>query len=332
MPVEIENLTFPSSGWVHSQSLSFHQQKGICSPSAALFLPSAFQRTTRRWCLWVSKKETTHSLPGKRKKKEEGVVLSFKAASACSDSGAAYLRVRSEAHSCCAQRRRVACIHGVEEATSCSAALLLWFLFLLLSTWLNIWSCSSLRTGTPASLPPIPCQSRACGVYSLGLLGNSALLCVCVCYRSVLYMCYTCCVECIMHALCTRTCVSYVCTCGEHLHVLCMLCMWCVLCYLPDVCDVNMMCVTYVFKCIVCAVYVCTRVPCICVVCSACWVVSVMSMTHIGCFMCMMYRWCVVCKYLCVWHVLCMFVVCVWERDQECGMPFLCYLPVQGVL
>lgn len=138
MPVEIENLTFPSSGWVHSQSLSFHQQKGICSPSAALFLPSAFQRTTRRWCLWVSKKETTHSLPGKRKKKEEGVVLSFKAASACSDSGAAYLRVRSEAHSCCAQRRRVACIHGVEEATSCSAALLLWFLFLLLSTWLNI--------------------------------------------------------------------------------------------------------------------------------------------------------------------------------------------------
>ena len=108
--------------------------------------------------LWEFQREVSHLSPVKRNLGWRGRLLPLKKPCGLWF-GAGHPGVRSEDHSFVSCRNLLFHSCGVEVVSSCSPGFLPW-LPSLLSTWLNIWSCSLWRTSTPASLSSLPGYSQ----------------------------------------------------------------------------------------------------------------------------------------------------------------------------
>lgn len=172
-----------------------------------------------------------------RKKGEEGVFYFFRAVVACSDSEAGLPRhVRGwqrplPKELCGLHLRRVA------VAASCAhpPSPVLFSPLLYLVTHLILQPSEDMLL-----FPPSHATHRAHGRYSLGLLGNFTVVCVCamwVCYTCgiITHMCLTCITH-IMHLMHMCVCVYVHVWSLCVVHVLCAscmmwaLCIWCMLC------------------------------------------------------------------------------------------------------
>ena len=114
--------------------------------------------------LWEFQREVSHLSPVERNFFFGGGVLPLKQPCRLWF-GAGHARVRSEDHSFMSCRDLLFHSCGVQVVSSWSPGFLPW-LPSLLSTWLNIWSCSLLRTSTPTSPSSLPGYSQGCMVYT----------------------------------------------------------------------------------------------------------------------------------------------------------------------
>lgn len=253
-----------------------------------------------------------------RKNGEEGVFYFFRAVVACSDSEAGLPRhVRGwqrplPKELCGLHLRRVA------VAASCAhpPSPVLFSPLLYLVTHLILQPSEDMLL-----FPPSHATHRAHGRYSLGLLGNFTVVCVCA-----MWVCYTCgiithmCLTCITHIMH----LMHMCVC-VYVHVwwvfvLCMCCVPLVWCehYAYDVCCVcvlSMLCVWY--TCGVCYIYV---------TCILCQFNNSWYMYAHTCTICVMHVMCIL-MYPYMLNVCCMddmHVMCVVYVFYMCCVCFMC--------